>query len=242
MLRTMAATTLVLILLGFLVAVLWQARIVKPNQIGDSSYSDIPRIGVQLWHHVCLGCGPWMFWPYWCCQIDCPKLPKNSLCLYHVWRKFIVLPNCDGLGPIACQFQGRYGNHMVWMKKTQIRQGWPWPDRDQTMTGLNFGVTHPPKKTIILWICLAKNMWNINWVQSVQLLVTEMIVIWLRMEDSKRWIHPNSNVHLWLKRKQHSPKVLNHIIVEKYQYEASWLILGAIQPGTTMSIPVAVVT
>ena len=46
-----------------------QVRIVKPNQIGDSSYSDIPRIGVQLWHHVCLGCGPWMFWLYWCWQI-----------------------------------------------------------------------------------------------------------------------------------------------------------------------------
>ena len=146
---------------------------------------------------------------------------------------------------------------MVWMEKTQIRQGGPWPDRDQTVTGLNFGVTGlnfgvtglnfgvtpPPKKNIILWICLApkKNMWNINWVRSVQLLVTEMIVIWLRMEDSKHWIHPNSNVHLWLKGKQHSPKVLNHIIVEKSQYEASWLILGAIQPGTTMSIPVAVV-
>ena len=101
------------------------------------------------------------------------------------------------------------------MEKTQIRQGWPWPDRDQTMTGLNFGVTglnfgvtglnfsvtHPPKKTIILWICLAnKNMWNVNWVRSVQLLVTEMIVMWLRMEDSKHWIHPNSNVHLWLKK------------------------------------------
>ena len=31
-----------------------------------------------------------------------------------------------------------------------------------------------------------------------------------------------------------------NIIVKKSQYEASWLILGAIQPGSTMSIPVAV--
>ena len=140
---------------------------------------------------------------------------------------------------------------IIWFgwKKTQIRQGGPWPDRDQTVTGLNFGVTGlnlawpPPQKkqSFYEYVWHKKNMWNINWVRSVQLLVTEMIVISLRMEDSKHWIHPNSNVHLWLKGKQHSPKVLNHIIVEKSQYEASWLILGAIQPGTTMSIPVAVV-
>ena len=144
-----------------------------------------------------------------------------------------------------------------WQKRTQIRQGGPWPDRDQTVTGLNFGVTglnfgvtglnfgvtHPPpkKKTFYDYVWHKKNMWNINWVRSVQLLLTEMIVIWLRMEDSKHWIHPNLNVYLWLKGKQRSPKVLNHIIVQKSQYEASWLILGAIQPGSTMSIPVAVV-
>ena len=129
---------------------------------------------------------------------------------------------------------------MVWMEKTQIRQGGPWPNRDRAKLWRDrtkFWRDPPPKKTIILWICLAqKNMWNINWVRSVQLLVTEMIVIWLHMEDSKHWIHPNSNIHLWLKGKQHSPKVLNHIIVKNSQYEASWLILGATQPGSTMFI------
>ena len=58
-----------------------------------------------------------------------------------------------------------------WQKRTQIRQGGPWPDRDQTVTGLNFGVTGlnfgvtglnfgvthpPPQKKNILWLCLAQ--------------------------------------------------------------------------------------
>jgi len=74
----------------------------------------------------------------------------------------------------------------------------------------------------------------------------------LLIKHGKPWGHPRERSYTWWmchvslqeeKSKAYEVRDLppkKNIIVKKSQYEASWLILGAIQPGSTMSIPVAV--